>query len=185
EYGFSLFQVIAQIEQDYVRPVSRADLVEAAVTGLYEAVRRPVPPNLHQEIQLLGERDPAPFLTRTRESLGNHEALRGARALLASLNALPRALDPYCSMTGPKEFQVLDQDSDIPHSGLEFPLIPPPPLLVGLLSDSARFGDAGRQGRPSLPAGPVRVVGVQPGSPAQRAGVRPGDLVVAVDGRPP
>ena len=45
EYGFSLFQVIAQIEQDYVRPVSRADLVEAAVTGLYEAVRRPVPPN--------------------------------------------------------------------------------------------------------------------------------------------
>src|SRR5437773_12187535 len=102
EYGFSLFQVIAQIEQDYVRPVSRADLVEAAVTGLYEAVRRPVPPNLHQEIQLLGERDPAPFLTRTRESLGNHEALRGARAQLASPKALPRALAPYCSMTSEK-----------------------------------------------------------------------------------
>jgi C-terminal peptidase prc len=183
EFGFSLLQIVAQIEQSYVRPVSRAELVEAAIVGLYEAVRRPVPPTLHQDVQRAGDAELLALLTRARESLGDHDALRGQRALQVSLSALPRVLDPFCSVTGPREFQVLDQKELAPQTGLEFPLTP---AFVGFIPDSSRIGQEPlRALRASLPGGPVRIIGVQPGSPSQKAGIRPGDLLIAVDGKPP
>jgi C-terminal peptidase prc len=186
EFGFSLLQIVAQIEQLYVRPVSRADLIESGVIGLYEAVRQPVPSTLHQDVQRANDSELLALLVRVREALGDHDALRGPRALLVALNALPRALDPYCGLTGPKEFQVLDQNGNVPHTGLEFPLAPGMPSFVGLMPDGVRFGQEPlRAVRPNLPGGPVRIIGVQPGSPGQKAGVRPGDLVIAVDGKPP
>src|SRR5262245_21539508 len=186
EFGFSLLQIVAQIEQHYVRPVSRAELVEAGITGLYDAVRQPVPATLHQDVQRASDAEMLSILVRSREALGDHDALRGQRALLVSLNALSRALDPYCGLTGPKEFQVLDQNDRVPHTGLEFPLAPVMPTFAGLMPDGVRFGQESIRGaRASLPGWPVRVTGVQPGSPGQKAGVLPGDLVIAVDGRPP
>jgi carboxyl-terminal processing protease len=80
----------------------------------------------------------------------------------------------------------LDQNSSAPHTGLEFPLAPGMPSFVGLMPDGVRFGqEPQRSIRANLPGGPVRVTGVQPGSPGQKAGVLPGDLVIAVDGKPP
>lgn len=38
-------------------------------------------------------------------------------------------------------------------------------------------------GLPTLPPGPARVGGLVPGYPAAKAGIRPGDVIVAVDGR--
>jgi carboxyl-terminal processing protease len=186
EFSFSLLQIVAQIEQHYVRPVSRADLIEAGIIGLYDAVRQPVPATLHQDVQRASDAEMRALLVRSREALGDHDALRGQRALLVSLNALPRALDPYCGLTGPKEFQVLDQNDRGPHTGLEFPLTPGMPSFARLMPDGVRLGqDPMRPLRASIPGGPVRVTGVQPGSPGQKAGVLPGDLVIAVDGRPP
>ncbi len=187
EYAFSLFQVVAQVEQHYVRPVSRTELVEAALTGLYEAARQPIPIMLRQDLRsATGDLDLQAVILRAREELGDHEALRGPKALLASIAALPRALDPFCSITGPKEFQALDNDGGTPSIGLDFPLASGTPSLVGLAPEDPRLrGDGLRALRNSLPAGPVRITGVQPGSPAQKSGVRPGDLIVSVNGRTP
>lgn len=187
EYSFQLFQVVAQVEQNYVRPVARAELVAVALAGLYEAARQPAPSNLKADIQrAAGDLELQALITRCREGLGDLDSLRGPRALLASVAALPRALDPFCSVTGPKEFQLLDLDTGVPGTGLDFPLASAPPSLVGMAPDDPRLrAESLRASRFSLPAGPVRVIGVQPGSPAQKTGIRPGDLVVAVDGKAP
>lgn len=184
EYAASLFNVIAHIEQQYIRPVSTADLVEAALAGLYEAARQPMPESLAAEIKRMGDSERMALIRRVREELGSHDALRGSRALVASLKSLPKALDPHSGLTGPKEFQSLEDG--VPQIGLEFPLAPPAPSLTNIVIDGPRLGqEAIRAQTDSLPAGPVRVSAVQPGSPAQKAGIRPGDLVISVDGRSP
>jgi C-terminal peptidase prc len=181
DYSATMRQVIAQIEQLYVRPISSAALVEASVVGLFEAARLPVPTQLRRDIHQASDGELQAILMRAREALGDHDALRGPRALLVSLNSLSRALDPYCTLLGQKEFQALDQDERMPQTGLEFPLSPGPPSYVGLTHPD----EGGRRNRLTIPAGPIRVTGVQPGSPAQKSGIRPGDLVIAVDDKPP
>lgn len=187
EYAYSLFQIVAQVEQMYVRPVSRAELVEAALTGLFEAARQPAPTTLRADLQRAsGDLELQAVIIRSRESLGDVDSLSGQRALRASIAALPRALDPFCSITGPKEFLLLDRDFGVPGTGLDFPLSSAAPSMVGLVPDDPRLrAEAIRASRPSLPAGPVRITNVQPGSPAQKAGIRPGDLIVSVDGKSP
>ena len=54
DYAAAIFNVIANLEQKYVRPVRTADLVEAALAGLYEAVREPIPPTLHADLDAHG-----------------------------------------------------------------------------------------------------------------------------------
>src|SRR5437868_5234793 len=46
-----LFNVLEQIVKDYVRPVEREDLLYAALAGLYEEARLPVPTKLKQEVR--------------------------------------------------------------------------------------------------------------------------------------
>src|SRR5262245_57490603 len=51
QFAQSLHQLFALIGEKYIRPVSRADLAEAAVRGLYDAVREPMPADLPHEIR--------------------------------------------------------------------------------------------------------------------------------------
>jgi hypothetical protein len=53
----------------------------------------------------------------------------------------------------------------------------PPPLQAG------RRGSIGARGRSLPDAAGLVLTGVMPGGPADRAGLRPGDIIVAVDGR--
>src|SRR5438067_3430070 len=69
DYAASLFNVIAHIEHKYIRPVATADLVEAALAGLYEAVRQPTPPNLGKDLQRMDDIERMTYIRRVRESL--------------------------------------------------------------------------------------------------------------------
>jgi C-terminal processing protease CtpA/Prc len=186
-FARKLLGVVAQVSRDYYRPVSRADLLDAALAGLYEAAGRHAPADLRAQVrqtvglsELLhaggGEPDPSPlhvpapppasndplerYLARTRESLGTPPGLTGADdALLACCKAMARRLDPHSGVvTREEQFQAL---------GLEYETLGPGMELRG--------GPGG---------GAFVVASVQLGGPAQRAGLRPGDTITHVGGRP-
>src|SRR5262249_16877777 len=152
EYAEQLTTVVLNtISQRYVRPVTPGQLLYAALSGLYEAAHVPVPPILQAEVdQATNPRERMLLAYRVREPVGNPQALRGSRALLASLRALTRVLDPYSVLVTNE-----DNNRNAPTNRR---------FGVGLELDAA--GD-----------GPGRIRTVLPGGPAQQAGLRPGDLI--------
>ena len=187
QYARYLAGYVERIEEAYVRPVKSEDLYVAALEGLYEAVGDPVPAGLRADVREGIKNDVVGTLIRVRETLGQQEAIRASNALTVSLRALPRALDPYCGMTPRYEFQRLDVAEGTLNSGLEFvgvPLTPAGPI-TGFRQFPPDPTGTTATGQPPLAAGPLRVQAVNPGSPAQKAGLRPDDLVIALDGHPP
>jgi carboxyl-terminal processing protease len=158
-YAQQMGRIIEHIRDKYVRPVSRADLTAAALRGMYDAAQIPVPTALQTEVIRAGGDvyELHKLLARIRESLGNPEPLRGPQAILASLQGLIQTLDPFCLLlTGPE----LDRSSSTtPHQhGLGLELV-------------ANSGS------------PLVIKAVVPGSPAQKAGLRPGDQITRLDGQ--
>jgi carboxyl-terminal processing protease len=185
-YARILIALVDRIEEAYVRPVNKADLYEAALVGLFEAAREPVPAGLRIDVRQALQNDLESLLVRVRENLGEPDALRGQKALLVSLQALPRALDPYCGLTPRHEFQRLGLTDGTYNSGLEFVGVPLPPITQQVIPNGIRQIDIiPVDAQPPVAAGPLRVLTVQPGSPAQRAGIRPDDMIVRLDGHPP
>lgn len=187
-YVAQLEHVFVLIETNYVRPVLRSDLAGVGLRGLYQTARRPVPGSLELEVGQARAQEIAGHLVqgisgpgfdfsadragafqqaanarlagiaaRTRESLGHVEELREHAALLASLRAITAWLDPHCGVVGPGAVQALE------------------PAAAG-----QGFGMSVLDSRG---AGPLLVRSVVAGSPAQQAGMRPGDRIVKIDGK--
>jgi carboxyl-terminal processing protease len=177
-FARQLLDVTAQVAEQYVRPVSRADLLVPALAGLYEGARRPVPADLAARVKqaaaavnLRGERLPGSPLTLVderpvleliawvREDVGDAESLRGRNPLLVCCQAMAHSLDPYSGVvTAQEQRRNIGLDQECDGVGLEW--------------------------EENLGAGPLLVRAVQPGGPAQRAGLRPGDEITHLDGKP-
>ena len=172
-YAQQLGRVINQVSAHFVRPVSRAELYRAALTGLYEAVNLPVPEEMAGELAKLikdpkaaeGEEEAAldrlgddesiiAVIARYRQALGDREPIRGQAALRVSIQAMVANLDPYSKLvTGDELRRGNGQDTN--HG-------------LGIELD------------PDQIDGPARIKAVVLGSPAQRAGLRPGDQITHV-----
>jgi carboxyl-terminal processing protease len=174
-FAQNLLGAVNQVVEQYVRHVSRTELLHAALAGLYERARLPVPPRLEAEIvaALLDWGDDGPkvpplgpekyeavlrLLRRTRAEVGAAEALAGQDPLLVACHEMARSLDPYSG--------VVTAEEQRRSAALEWEV-----ESVGLDLDDA-------------PGGALVVRQVLPGGPAQRAGLRPGDEVTHLGGEP-
>jgi C-terminal processing protease CtpA/Prc len=157
-YAQPVNNTIATITTQYVREVSPQDLVRAALTGLYEAARLPVPDTLSAQVaKAVTEQDRLELLMRVRQDLGRIEPLQGTNAFLISVRAMIQTLDPYTAVISADELNRGTVDMANQGAGLE-------------LADNPG-------------AGPLLVKTVIPGGPAQHAGLRPGDQITHVEGR--
>lgn len=196
-YAAQLARVLTTISNQYVRPVPNVDLARAAMEGLYEAARLPVPTSLGDELQVIAEQDAwlesaeelvstwfeqlpptgqrAAFqglealkaardlrmlevFTRCRSRLGDVEELRGHGALFASIRGAVRVLDAYSGLVDGREWTRGSADDSAPGLGIE-------------IADNHGVG-------------PLIIKAVTPGGPGQRAGLRPGDRITHVHGKP-
>jgi carboxyl-terminal processing protease len=159
-FAQQLLGVVIQVTAQYVRPVERKEVLYAALSGLYEAARLPVPETLHSAVEkTTAEAEVMDLIRRTREDLGNAEALQGHNPLVVCCQSMVRVLDPYCGVISPEEQRrTLGLGNECDGVGLEV------------------------QDHPV--AGPLLVKFVHPGGPAQRAGLRPGDQITHLDSQP-
>jgi C-terminal peptidase prc len=157
-FALQLKNTIDLIVKQYARPVQRPELIAAALRGLYEAAGTAMPASLTAEAKTADDADHKVInlITRTRMRLGNAAALMGNKALEVSLWATLRALDPYCFLTVGEAYN--------------------------LRTKSERDG-VGLELEEGVGVGPLRVKSVTPGGPAQKAGIRPGDLITNLNGQ--
>src|SRR5438105_265598 len=106
-FARELLGVTEQVADQYVRPVSREQLLRAALAGLYEAARRPVPPDLAARIKAALPK-PAPDAPPTRLAGALPAALpSGAdRSLLALIRRARADVDGSEALPGPNPLLV-------------------------------------------------------------------------------
>jgi carboxyl-terminal processing protease len=158
-FAQQLDKVVHFVAETYVKPVPHSALLLAALTGLHEAARLPVPPSLSADAQnAKNEQQRLELIARIRQSLGDLPVLQGSKGIEVGVRAMCQVLDPYCQPVVLKEgFQVL-REKPISPFGLDW----------------------------EMPTGASTAVitKVDPGGPAQRNGLRPGDRITHVNGRP-
>ncbi len=159
QFATQLFAVQAQIAELYVRPVPADEIAYAALAGLYDAARLPVPAKLREDVRsAVADQSLILLYIETRKQVGAVEALQGPKALLVACRAIARSLDPYCDVViGAEQRKSVGLEGEANGVGVELT---------------------------SAGGGPVALKTVYPGGSAQRAGLRPGDEITALNDKP-
>jgi carboxyl-terminal processing protease len=158
QFAHQLLHVAHHVAEQYVRPVPLNDLLLAALAGLYESARVPLPASLAAAVRkATTDEERLTLLARARDGLKEGDPLRGPDALLAAFRGMCRVLDPYSKVVSGEDLRRargIDQQHGI---GVE------------LVENNG--------------VGPLVIKAVLPGSPAQKGGLRPSDEIAVVDGR--
>lgn len=191
-FAYIVTQLAARIEDEYTREVKLNALVEGAVRGLHEEAGVPVSEDLLRKVQQAGDHtELVNLLVEARMRLGNVPQLSGARSLFAAIGGFRHAIDPACGLVSQRlnTYASIDQDFGI---GIELEGTTGPrwgryqvEYATGLrwLTPSGYFGPVPAPNAVPPPVAlPWRVKRVIPGSPAQLAGVRPGDAITHLNG---
>jgi carboxyl-terminal processing protease len=172
-FANNLAQLIFQVSESYVRPITQADLTFAALSGLYETARKPVPKDLRKRItDAIGKEEPkevavargvfpaglAPLLATAVKEAGAGGNLEGQNLLLLACQSMTHVLDPHTLVITATEARE----------------------AAGLNQTYEGFGMEA-----DLSTNRVTIRTVQPGGPAQQAGLRPGDELLRIDGKTP
>jgi C-terminal processing protease CtpA/Prc len=183
KFAGALHAFILEVQSQYVREVSEVDLIVAAMSALHESAGVTPPADLRDRLHAFKKDEgtyPAKcvaLMAQLRAELGDRREWRDQKDVIASVNGLSRVLDPYCGFIKPREF-TLDTDGEF-GTGIQFNNVPSPTAVDQ------------QSGRPvplqvtelgQVPAS-LLVKQVIPGGPSQRAGLRPGDTILKIDGR--
>ena len=96
-FAQQLDKVVHFVAETYVKPVPHSALLLAALTGLHEAARLPVPPSLSVDAQnAKNEQQRLELIARIRQSLGDLPVLQGSKGIEVGVRAMCQVLDPYC-----------------------------------------------------------------------------------------
>jgi C-terminal processing protease CtpA/Prc len=176
------------IQQD----VTENALIAAAIRGLYEEIGQPVPDDALEKVRDAKDSvELVELLTSVRIKLGNHPSLAGTRSLFAAMNGFKHATDPLSVLVSPRlnTYASVDQDFGV---GIELEGVTGARWTIYQAEHSIASGrnpPVGYFGLTPTPDAvpcpalfPWRVKRVVPGSPAQQAGVKPGDRIVRISG---
>ena len=177
----------------YVRAsLTRKELLAGAVKGLYDEIGQPVPDKVKAAIERAETQvDRIELLKDVRTLLGNHPNLAGARSLFAAMNGFKNATDPICGLASPRTINYASIEFDFGVgielegvSGTRWTLYQ---VEYGIASrffpPTGYFGTPPNpQEIPSPAVFPWRVKRIIPGGPAQRAGIKPGDIITHFNG---
>jgi carboxyl-terminal processing protease len=157
-YAQNILYTIELIEENYVRPVAQVELVVAALQALHEAAGERAPTSLRADAErAIKNKETLRLLEQTRKLPPIQKRLTDSEALLTSCRAMMQALDPFCAVLMGEEARRMGGQMDNFGTGID-------------LEDHGATG-------------PVRIKEIMPGSPAQKAGLRPGDRITAIDGK--
>jgi C-terminal peptidase prc len=181
QFARQLGVIVQSISREYVRPIATNELYAAAVAAIYDESRTARPGALLRDLKAAkGEHEQFELVKLARASLNSSPALADGRDLIVAVTSLTAVLDPY-SVLLPSS--VLNGTTTGTTYGFELEgeaQAMPPRRRGGRVPDdpSPTVGPdpAG------VPAVPFRVLHVKPGSPAQRAGLRPGDILREING---
>jgi carboxyl-terminal processing protease len=169
EFAAKVIQSTQIIRENYVKPISQADLVGWAIRGLYRQIDEKIPQDMRERlegIKNLDERQLTTLLADVRESLGQREDLDTHKDIDFALQRMLSHLDPYTTYFDPDTVARFQQET------------------------TGRFPGIGIQIRENRSRGGLMVISPIKGSPAYKAGILAGDLITTItrtvdkDGKP-
>ncbi len=187
EFARIVWQVGDQVALRYAKPVEMRDLMRGAIRGLYDECGLSVPDRVNVALaRATGATEIVEVVADVRLLLADKPHLRGPRALAAAINGFRHATDPACQLTSPRASAFASSDMDF-GIGVELEGASGPRWMLYQAEYRAAIGQVATAGwlgpipPPTALASPAtfpwRVSRVIPESPAQKAGVRPGDVV--------
>lgn len=176
-FAHQLHSLTQAVAGQYVKEVAQEDLLAAALRGLYDAARQEFPAEVVDALkEAKTDKDKYAVIIGARRRLGDDPALAGSKALFVGAQSLSRVLDAHCMLVPSTDFQ----SSFEYQAGYGFDL----DGEAGAPNAARRTVPAsGFAAAPMTPPVPFRVTRVYPGGPAQRAGMRPGDIITHIDGK--
>ncbi|MCE9562358.1 MAG: PDZ domain-containing protein [Planctomycetes bacterium] len=194
QFSRLVYQLAEQVAVNYVieKKNHQKELIEAAVRGLYDETGQAIPDNVKAALARSNSAvELVDTLADVRILLGDHPNLTGAKSLFAAMNGFKHATDQICGLYSPRinAFASVDQDFGV---GIELEGVVgtrwtlyqvEQGVALGRFGAIGWFGPVVKADALPSPAGvPWKVKRVIPGSPAQRAGVKPGDVITSFNG---
>jgi carboxyl-terminal processing protease len=181
-FAQSLVDLAEQIAEEYLRPVKSAELLRAGLMNLYASAGLTLPEHVRQRLDSARNSDELRQLVQqARFALGRVESLEGPLAVVAATEGFKELTDPYSGLMSNRNTPMASSEWEF-GLGLELAGAKGPKWLAYLTDQSAPGKAATALGEVPCPVTfPWQITRVLPGSPAARSGLRPGDIITALN----